>query len=87
MQRRPRANDERVQVWYGKLASGDDLRENPQQRHQLKERYDIKGFETGAASVMDVFERVSVIRGVWIIATDTNHGVAAIRFGDSGSLC
>jgi nucleoside phosphorylase len=64
MQRRRRPDNERVQVWYGKLASGDDLRENPQQRRQLKERYDIKGFETGAASVMDVFEKVGVIRGV-----------------------
>jgi hypothetical protein len=64
MQRRPRSNDERVQVWYGELASGDDLRENPQRRHQLKERHHIKGFEIGAASVMDVFERVGVIRGI-----------------------
>jgi hypothetical protein len=62
--RQSRANDERIQVWYGKLGSGDDLKEKPQKRHELKERYDIIGLETGAASVMDVIENVSVIRGV-----------------------
>jgi len=63
-QRQSRANDERIQVWYGKLGSGDDLKENPRKRHEPKERYDIIGLETGAASVMDVIEKVGVIRGV-----------------------
>lgn len=60
----PRADNERVKVWYGRLGSGEDLRDNPQRRRQLKQDYDIIGLETGATSVMDSLERVGVIRGV-----------------------
>ena len=60
----PRPDDERIRVWYGKLGSGDDLRENPQKRQELKDSYDIIGLETGAASVMDTIDKVGVIRGV-----------------------
>ena len=62
--RQPRPDDERIRVWYGKLGSGDDLRENPQKGQELKDKYDIIGLETGAASVMDAIDKVGVIRGV-----------------------
>jgi len=62
--RQSRPDDERIRVWYGKLGSGDDLRENPQKRQELKDTYDIIGLETGAASVMDAIDKVGVIRGV-----------------------
>jgi hypothetical protein len=72
-QRQPRPDDERIRVWYGKLGSGDDLKENPQKRQELKDRYGIIGLETGAASVMDVIERVGVIRGVCDYGTDQSE--------------
>jgi hypothetical protein len=40
------------------------LTDNPPRRRQLKENYDLTGLETGGTSVLNVLERLGVIRGV-----------------------
>jgi nucleoside phosphorylase len=62
VERQPRQESERTQVWYGRVGSGDKLVENARKREELRDRFDLIGLEMEAAGTMNTIP-VAVIRG------------------------
>ncbi|XTI92012.1 hypothetical protein V2W45_1333867 [Cenococcum geophilum] len=63
MEREIRPDDERTQVWYGTIGSGDKLMKNARKRNELRDKYNVIGLEMEAAGTMNRIP-VGVIRGV-----------------------
>jgi nucleoside phosphorylase len=63
VERPPRDESERTQVWYGNIGSGNSLMRNAQRRDELRDEYDLIGLEMEAAGVMNTLP-TGVIRGV-----------------------
>ncbi|KAI1374413.1 purine and uridine phosphorylase [Hypoxylon crocopeplum] len=63
VERKPRLESQRTQVWYGPIGSGEKLMKNAAMRDQLRDKYGIIGLEMEAAGTMNRIP-VGVIRGV-----------------------
>ncbi|KAF4554235.1 Hypothetical protein D9617_5g071120 [Elsinoe fawcettii] len=61
--RKPRPDNYRSRVWYGKIGSGNMLVRSARKRDMLRDQHDIIGLEMEAAGVMNIL-RAGVIRGV-----------------------
>ncbi|KAI0886952.1 Pfs, NACHT and WD domain protein [Annulohypoxylon maeteangense] len=63
LERAPRPDSERTQVWYGAIGSGEKLVKNAKIRDELRDKFNIIGLEMEATGTMNTI-RVGVIRGV-----------------------
>ncbi|KAI1403906.1 purine and uridine phosphorylase [Hypoxylon fuscum] len=62
VERQPRLDSQRTQVWYGPIGSGEKLMKDAAKRDELKDKYGIIGLEMEAAGTMNRIP-VGVIRG------------------------
>lgn len=63
IEREPRDESERTQVWYGNIGSGSSMMRNARRRDELRDTYDLIGLEMEAAGIMNTLP-TGVIRGV-----------------------
>lgn len=63
IEREPRDEAERTQVWYGNIGSGNSMMRNPHRRDDLRNQHDLLGLEMEAAGIMNCLP-TGVIRGV-----------------------
>lgn len=63
VEREPRSQPERPEIWLGSIGSGNKLMRNDRDRDRLRDKYDFIGLEMEAAGVINS-SQAAVIRGV-----------------------